>query len=65
MRGFEVLCKVLNWRRKSVTDELGRLSTRDRSIGGMSTAAQAAATTRRTSWAIDQVRRSSVSVWWV
>jgi hypothetical protein len=47
-----VPCSVLSWRRKSVTDEFGRLSTRDRSIGGISTAAQAAATTRRTSLAM-------------
>jgi hypothetical protein len=47
--GVEVLCSVLSCRRKSVTEELGRFSTRERSIGGMRTAAQAAATTRRTS----------------
>jgi hypothetical protein len=50
--GAAVLCNLLNWRRKSVTDELGRLSTRERNIGGRSTAAHAAATTRRTSLAI-------------
>ena len=47
--GVDVLCSVFSCRRKSVTEEFGWLSTRDRSIGGMSTAAQAAATTRRTS----------------
>ena len=35
-------CKVESWRRKSVTEEFGRFSTRDRSSGGMRTAAQAA-----------------------
>jgi hypothetical protein len=54
IRGVDVLCRVLNWRRKSVTEELGRFSMRERNIGGMSTAAHAAATTRRTSWAIGQ-----------
>jgi hypothetical protein len=61
-RGFEVLCSVLSWRRKSVTDEFGRFSTRERSIGGIRTAAQAAATTRRTSWAMGQYRVGAVSV---
>jgi hypothetical protein len=37
-----------------VTDEFGRFSMRDLSIGGISTAAQAAATTRRTSFAMSQ-----------
>jgi hypothetical protein len=38
-----------NWFRKSDTDEFGRFSIRERSNGGMSTAAHAAATTSRTS----------------
>jgi hypothetical protein len=48
-RDGTVLCKPLSWRRKSVTDELGRFSMRERTSGGISTAAQAAATTSRTS----------------
>ena len=35
-------CRVESWRRKSVTEEFGRFSTRERSSGGMRTAAQAA-----------------------
>ncbi len=58
--GVDVLCSVLSWRRKSVTEEFGRFSTRDRSIGGIRTAAQAAATTRRTSWAMSQYGEESV-----
>jgi hypothetical protein len=38
-----------NWFRKSDTDEFGRFSIRERSNGGISTAAHAAATTSRTS----------------
>ena len=41
-------CKVESWRRKSVTEEFGRFSTRDRSSGGMRTAAQAARTAKST-----------------
>jgi hypothetical protein len=44
-----LLWSVFSWRRKSVTDELGRFSMRERSSGGMRTAAHAAATTSRTS----------------
>jgi hypothetical protein len=41
-------CRVDNCRRKSVTDEFGRFSTRDRSSGGIKTAAQAASTAKST-----------------
>ncbi|MDP9465316.1 MAG: hypothetical protein M3P52_11880, partial [Actinomycetota bacterium] len=41
-------CNVESWRRKSVTDELGRFSTLDRSRGGIKTAAQAASTAKST-----------------
>jgi hypothetical protein len=41
-------CKLESWSRKSDTDELGRFSIRERSSGGTSTAAHAAATTSRT-----------------
>ena len=61
IRGFAVPCNVLSWRRKSVTDEFGRLSTRERNIGGIKTAAHAAATTRRTSLAMSEMRESSVN----
>src|SRR5919107_177202 len=48
-RDGTVLCKRLSCRRKSVTDELGRFSMRERTSGGINTAAHAAATTSRTS----------------
>src|SRR5262249_36533548 len=44
-----VLWSLLSWRLKSVTDELGRFSIRDRNSGGIRTAAHAAATTSSTS----------------
>jgi hypothetical protein len=42
-------CRLESWLAKSVTDELGRFSILERRSGGTSTAAQAAATTSRTS----------------
>jgi hypothetical protein len=44
-----VLWSLLSWRRKSVTEEFGRFTSRLRMSGGMSTAAQAAAITSKTS----------------
>src|SRR4029079_7741705 len=41
-------CNVESWRRKSVTEEFGRFSTRDLSSGGIKTAAHAARTARST-----------------
>ena len=41
-------CRVESWRRKSETDELGRLATRLRISGGSSTAAQTPMTVMRT-----------------
>jgi hypothetical protein len=43
-----VRSSVDSWRRKSVTEEPGRFSNRERRRGGRSTAAHAAATARRT-----------------
>ena len=40
-------CRLESWLRKSVTDEFGRFSILERSSGGISTAAHAAATTSR------------------
>ena len=42
-------CRLTSWLRKSVTEEFGRFSILERSNGGSSTAAHAAATTSRTS----------------
>ena len=42
-------CRLDNWLRKSETEEFGRFSILERSNGGTSTAAHAAATTSRTS----------------